>query len=444
MSESKSMSVPEVKKLLKRNKKKAVLQTIENCLIVLRNDATLQGAIRQNILTDRQDIVKDVGWVRSSTTITDTDYQYIMHYLEHHYSLSVEKKIQAAVKIIANENQFHPIRDYLSALRWDGEERLPYVLSKYLGADQRPYTTEVLKVFMLGAVSRIFQPGIKFDYMLCLAGGQGAGKSTFFRFLALKDEWFTDDLKHIDKDDVYLQMRGHWIIEMSEMLATANAKSIEEIKSFISRMKETYRTPYDKFPKDRLRQCVFGGTTNTLSFLPLDRTGNRRFLPVPLHREKAEIHLLADKPASRAYIEQLWAEVMEIYRSGNFTLDLSPEMEAEAERLRREFMPEDPKAGMIQAFLDSYTGKHVCTQLLYKEALKNEFSKPKDWELKEIGDIMNNSIVGWEKCSNQRYPEYGSQRSWRRIQKKEPIVEQREITEDFPVIEDTDLPADWE
>lgn len=444
MSESKPMSIPEVKKLLKKSKKKVVLQTIENCLIVLRSDATLQGAIRQNILTDRQDIVKDVGWVRSSTTITDTDYQYIMHYLEHNYGLALEKKIQAAVKIIANENQFHPIRDYLSALRWDGEERLPCVLSKYLGAEPCAYTTEVLKVFMLGAVSRVFQPGIKFDYMLCLAGGQGAGKSTFFRFLALKDEWFTDDLKRIDKEDVYVQMSGHWIIEMSEMLATANAKSIEEIKSFISRMKETYRTPYDKFPKDRRRQCVFGGTTNTLSFLPLDRTGNRRFLPVPLHREQAEIHLLTDEPASRAYIEQLWAEVMEIYRSGNFSLDLSPEMEAEAERLRREFMPEDPKAGMIQAFLDSYTGKHVCTQLLYKDALKNEFIKPKDWELKEIGDIMNNSIVGWEKCSNQRYPEFGSQRSWRRIRKKEPMVEQLEITEDFPEIDDVDLPAEWD
>ena len=440
MSESKSLTLPQVKRILKRNKKKEVCQTIDNCLVVLRNDPVLQDAIRQNILTDRQDIVKDVGWVRSSTTITDTDYQYIMHHLEHNYGLSVEKKIQAAVKINANENQFHPIRDYLSALRWDGEERLPYVLSKYLGAEPCAYTTEVLKVFMLGAVSRVFQPGIKFDYMLCLAGGQGAGKSTFFRFLALRDEWFTDDLKHIDKDDVYLQMQGHWIIEMSEMLATANAKSIEEIKSFISRLKETYRTPYDKFPKDRQRQCVFGGTTNTLSFLPLDRTGNRRFLPVPLHRKKAEVHLLADEPASRAYIEQLWAEVMEIYRSGNFSLDLSPEMEAEAERLRREFMPEDPKAGMIQAFLDSYTGKHVCTQLLYKDALKNEFSKPKDWELKEIGDIMNNSVTGWKKCKNQRYAEYGTQRSWCRIPKEEAMVEQLE----FPVIEDADIPAEWD
>ena len=188
MSESKSLTLPQVKRMLKRNKKKEICQTIDNCLVVLRHDPVLQDAIRQNILTDRQDIVKDVGWLRSSTTITDTDYQYIMHYLEHNYGLSVEKKIQAAVKIIANENQFHPIRDYLSALRWDGEERLPYALSKYLGAEPCAYTTEVLKVFMLGAVSRVFQPGIKFDYMLCLAGGQGAGKSTFFRFLALKDE----------------------------------------------------------------------------------------------------------------------------------------------------------------------------------------------------------------------------------------------------------------
>ena len=135
MSESKSLTLPQVKRILKRNKKKEVCQTIENCLVVLRNDPVLQDAIRQNILTDRQDIVKDVGWVRSSTSITDTDYQYIMHYLEHNYCLNSEKKIQAAVKIIANENQFHPIRDYLSALRWDGEERLPYVLSKYLGAE---------------------------------------------------------------------------------------------------------------------------------------------------------------------------------------------------------------------------------------------------------------------------------------------------------------------
>lgn len=102
-------------------------------------------------------------------------------------------------------------------------------------------------------------------------GGQGAGKSTFFRFLAIQDEWFSDDLKKLDDDKVFAKLQGHWIIEMSEMLATSNAKSIEEIRSFISRQKETYRTPYETQPKDRLRQCVFGGSSNTLDFLPLDR-----------------------------------------------------------------------------------------------------------------------------------------------------------------------------
>ena len=70
---------------------------------------------------------------------------------------------------------------------------------------------------------------------------------------------------------------------MSEMMATANAKSIEEIKSFLSRQKEVYKIPYETHPADRLRQCVFGGTSNVLDFLPLDRSGNRRFIPVMVY-----------------------------------------------------------------------------------------------------------------------------------------------------------------
>ena len=100
-----------------------------------------------------------------------------------------------------------------------------------------------MKLFLLGAISRAFQPGCKFEIMLCLVGGQGAGKSTFFRLLAVRDEWFSDDLRKLDDDNVYCKLQGHWIIEMSEMMATANAKSIEEIKSFLSRQKEVYKIP---------------------------------------------------------------------------------------------------------------------------------------------------------------------------------------------------------
>ena len=98
--------------------------------------------------------------------------------------------------------------------------------------------------------------------------------------------------------------------------SSSGIKSIEEIKSFLSRQKEVYKIPYETHPADRPRQCVFGGTSNALDFLPLDRSGNRRFIPVMVYPEQAEVHILEDEAASRAYIEQMWAEAMEIYRSG--------------------------------------------------------------------------------------------------------------------------------
>lgn len=97
----------------------------------------------------------------------------------------------------------------------------------------------------------MFHPGTKFEYMLILVGGQGAGKSTFFRFLAMNDSWFTDDLKKLDDENVFRKMQGHLIIELSEMIATASARSIEDIKSFISRQSDIYKVPYETQPKGR-------------------------------------------------------------------------------------------------------------------------------------------------------------------------------------------------
>ena len=175
--------------------------------------------------------------------------------------------------------------------------------------------------------------------MLCLVGGQGTGKSTFFRYLAIKDEWFTDDMKRIDDKKVYEYLQGHWIVEMSEMNAVANAKSIEETKSFLSRQKDIYRIPYERRAEDRYRQCVFCGTSNDLNFLPFDRTGNRRFAPVRVFPEKAETTIYENEAESRLYIIQAWAEAMEIYRSENYLLTFSPEMEDHVKLLQREFMP---------------------------------------------------------------------------------------------------------
>ena len=338
-----------------------------------------------------------------------------MLYLEETYGLSVETKIVRAISIIADKNKYHPILEKLKSLVWDGVKRIENALPHFLGVEKNEYTCAAMQLFMLGAIHRAFQPGCKFEMMLCLVGGQGAGKSTFFRFLAIKDEWFTDDLKKLDDDNVFRKMQGHWIVEMSEMIATANAKSIEDIKSFLSRQKETYKVPYDKQPDDRLRQCVFCGTSNTLDFLPLDRTGNRRFLPIMVYPEKSEVHIMSDEKASRAYIEQMWAEAMVIYNSKKYQLALSKEMEQYLKEFQKQFMPEDTKAGMIQGFLDSYKGNMVCSKILYKEALNHPFDDPKQWEIREINDIMNNSIVGWKQFTNPRhFAGYGRQKGWER------------------------------
>ena len=433
----------EVKAMLESTEKGGVRNSIRNCLTVFQNDPLLSGAIAKNLLTERIDIIKPIGYHRTGTAITDTDMNYLLLYLEETYGLTSEKKIAAAIGIVANENGYHPIRDYLNGLSWAGTERIRTCLHHFLGADSDQYTYEALRLFLLGAIHRAFHPGCKFEVMLCLVGGQGAGKSTFFRLLAVKDEWFSDDLRKLDDDNVYRKLQGHWIIEMSEMIATANAKSIEEIKSFLSRQKEVYKIPYETHPEDRLRQCVFGGTSNALDFLPLDRSGNRRFLPVMVYPEQAEVHILDDEAASRAYMEQLWAEAMTIYRSGDFKLSFSTEMVRYLKEHQRDFMPEDTKAGMIQAYLDRYTGSMVCSKQLFREALNHPFDEPKQWEIREINEIMNQCVTGWNYFSNPRmFPQYGRQKGWERENATTDTGNEDEKIHDgfVPVTEQMELP----
>ena len=437
-------TVEQVRRSLEQTGKGKVSNTAANYKRVLQLDPLLQGAIRKNLLTERVDIVKPLGWYRDSTTLTDVDIKYLLLYLEENYGLTIEKKIQDAVMVIANENRYHPVRDFLNSLQWDGTERIRYCLHHFLGADIDDYTYEAMLLFLLGAISRAFRPGCKFEVMLCLVGGQGAGKSSFFRLLASQDDWFSDDLKKLDDENVYRKMQGHWLIEMSEMIATANAKSIEEIKSFLSRQKETYKVPYETHPADRKRQCVFCGTSNTLDFLPLDRTGNRRFVPVMVHPERAEIHILEDEPAARDYLIQVWAEAMEIYRSGNYKLCFSPAMDEHLKVHQRDFMPEDTKAGQIIEYLEKCPDDMVCSRQLFREALGHDYDDPKQWEIREINDIMNNSVTGWRAFSNPRHfrSPYGRQKGWERIQPDNGEENFRELTPEE--MEQLELPPGWE
>ncbi len=419
MSEEMLAKIAALRDSLEQNKKGEVYSTKANCVRVFREDPLLRGAIRLNRLTGQKVILKNLGWPRDSGPICDDDMSQILYYLEKFYGLKNENNIRHALNIICTENSFHPIIDHLNTLQWDGKERLRYVLQHFFGAEVSELNYQAMKVFMCGALERVFHPGCKFEIMLCLVGSQGAGKSTFFRFLAMKDEWFSDDLRNLGDAKVFEKMVGHWIIEMAEMVGTSSAKSVEEIKAFLSRQTESYRDPYGRFPKDRPRQCVFVGSTNTQRFLPLDRTGNRRFFPIQTGVTKPDVHILDNEKESRAYIEQLWAEVLTMYRAGDYSLSLSPEMEHEMNVCRVDFMAEDTTTGMIQSWLDSYNGDHVCTYLIYNECYKM-LGKPDPKATIEINSIMNNTIEGWKPGKQHRYPQYGQQRSWERVNEPKP------------------------
>ena len=242
-------TVPEIIEGLARKKNGEPQQTIGNCIYVLQRDPLLAKRIRRNELAGYNIIDGDVGWKRRGSLLTNTDMNNLHFYLERNYGLGKVQAIDAAVDIIANENSFNPVIDRLENLHWDGKERIRFALHHFFGADLDAYVGEVMKMHLLAAIHRNYHPGEKYDICLCLVGEQGCGKSTFFRFLALDDNWFSDNVRSPHEKDIYTKLQGHLVIELSEMKAGTRDTDTEEMKAFITRQKDTYRTPYDKYPE---------------------------------------------------------------------------------------------------------------------------------------------------------------------------------------------------
>ena len=119
-----------------------------------------------------------------------------------------------------------------------------------------------------------------------------------------------------------------------------------------------------------------------------------------IYPENAEVHILEDEDASRAYLLQVWAEAMGIYHSGKYSMKFSKSIQRQLVEVQKDFMPEDTEAGQIQGFLEHYTGNMVCSKQLFKEALGHTYDEPKRWQLHNINEIMNTVVTGWKPFSN--------------------------------------------
>lgn len=379
--------------------------TIENFLSILENDPLLKDYLLYNELSNAPECISS-GEIRRWK---DEDDSWLRGYIEQNYCIYSPQKLDDALRVRFNQRRYHPVREKIQSITWDGKPRIKRFLIEWLKVDDCPYSEEVSRLIFAGGIHRAFSPGCKFEDMAVLIGKkQGEGKSTIIRWLAMDDKFFRE-VNEIDGQRGVEAVEGGWICEVSELLALKRTKEVEAAKSYFSRQTDTYRKPYDKRVTENPRQCIFIGTTNTAEFLT-DKTGNRRYYPVECNSSGRD--LFEHKAEIQEYIEQCWAEAYALYQKGELPPVLDKSILPEAQYRQECALEDDYRAGMIKAYLDDKAeGESVCIIELWQEALGESF-KPTRKDSNELALIIQ-SAPGWIKMpSVQRTSRWGVQRCW--------------------------------
>ncbi|MEW5552118.1 virulence-associated E family protein [Peribacillus frigoritolerans] len=395
-----------------------------NVLLILQNDENLKGRFAFNLLTKMPEISGQVLWKRinNSAVLTDHDDSCLRNYLSINYDIKAKDIVYDSLNQIVLENQYHPVRDYLSSLpKWDGKPRLDTLLIDYFDAEDTKLNRAQTRQTFIGAIKRAFQPGCKFDYVLTLKGPQGVGKSTFLEAISVRKEWFSDSMDDIRGKDAKEQLSGNWIIELGEMAAVGSGDQ-KRIKQFITSTEDEFRPAYGRRTIRVPRQNIFVATTN--DDLPLkDDTGGRRWWIVEVKSKWFE----KDIPLE---VDQIWAEAVSVYKymeSNKIPLKLENDLEAEAKKIQNENTDKGIYATEIEYVLsrgyiekdDFHQGKiripitETCAFHVWEEILGRYRQDLTKVTAREINATLKN-MPGWICRGRVQFGEYGKQTVYKR------------------------------
>lgn len=359
-----------------------------NVTQILDADSTLNKAFRYNEFSHEHETNVRTG--REFTPLQKDDIIFTMIYIQKTYSFFErvsQQVVQEAITSQAHKITVNPPVDMVKSATWDEVPRIEYWLSEVFGVEDNEVHRAIASNWLKGLVNRVVDPGCKFDTVLVLEGDQGIGKSSALRILG--DPWYAETSMDIDTKDFQLILTNNIIVEFSEGASLSRSASAA-MKQKITDQEDNFRKPYERTTQKYKRHCVFAMTTNEEQYLK-DHTGNRRWLPVPLPKEKANLEWLKENKM------QLYAEAYhKVYEKGETTWEFPEEIkEIQASRLE-----EDPWIGKISEwYFDKLTDEEreegVTAVQAYEDGIHDGYTTRdlRSGESHRISSIMTNHMA---------------------------------------------------
>lgn len=380
-------------------------KSLFNIEVILERDPQLVGMFKFNEFTGEIDVARSSDKLLIKKGMLKDSYvdelaSYIEASKDYGQVLFTNQLIRSALTVVANRHRYNPVLEYMNSAyeQWDHQERLDTFFSDYLGVERSEATRLITKLFFVGAVAKAYDPKRKFDFVLDLVGGQGAGKTTILQKIAPYG-YYTDQFSSFENKDDFAVMRRSLIVNDDEMTATANS-TFEVLKKFVTLQEFEYRKPYGHQAERFSKGFVLARTTNNLYYLK-DKTGERRFLPLLVDKGRQAANPVRD--LTPEYVKQVWGEATHLFKNDDYSFNLTSGQQEILDKHRQTFMyTDDLEDSIADALENDWADRDFLSSETISLKVVPGVDLAKNRKLSnQIANIMINRF-GWRKGMRKR------------------------------------------